>query len=171
MRKIRRETAFLLRFLGLLGLFFLLVAPKPLNDALVEPFTAAVARVGSAACRLLGEETVTSGTRISSPRFAVEIKNGCNGLETVLIFAAAVLAFPVPWRLRLAGLVSGLVAIQAVNTIRIASLFLIGIHWPSLFDESHNVVWQVIVLLFGIAFFVIWAERIALPALREKAPR
>ena len=35
---------------------------------------------------------------------ASQIENGCNGLETLLLFASAVLAFPAPWKRRLAGL-------------------------------------------------------------------
>jgi len=169
--RLARETAFLLKFLGLLTLFFALVAPKPLNEALVTPFTERVAAVSGAVCRLLGAPVETNGTQITSPRFSVEIKNGCNGLETILIFAAGILAFPAPWRLRLYGLLFGLAAIQAINTVRIVSLYFIGVHLPKLFDSSHNVIWQAVVLLFGIALFVLWAGRYAIPALREEAPR
>ena len=84
----RKEVAFLLKFGGLLALFFLLAAPKPMNDLFVEPFTAVVAKAGGLAARLFGEKTVMVGTTISSPRFSVNIRNGCNGLETIFIFAA-----------------------------------------------------------------------------------
>lgn len=159
----RREVAFLLKFLGLLTLFFLSVAPKPMNDRVVEPFTGLVAHAGGAVCRLFGEDARMIGTMISSPRFAVNIRNGCNGLETMFIFAAAVLAFPAPWRVKLWGLLAGVAAIQALNLVRIVSLFFIGVHWPALFEKWHVVVWQVIVILFGVALFLVWADRFALP--------
>ena len=159
----RKEVAFLLKFGGLLALFFLLAAPKPMNDLFVEPFTAVVAKAGGLAARLFGEKTVMVGTTISSPRFSVNIRNGCNGLETIFIFAAAVLAFPAPWKARLLGLAGGFVAIQLVNLVRIVSLFYIGIHFPKLFEESHTVLWQVGVILSGVIFWIIWADRFALP--------
>ncbi len=166
---LRPESAFLLKFLGLMALFFLAVAPKPMNDALVEPFTSLVARAGGTACRLFGEPTEMRGTAIVSPRFSVNIRNGCNGLETMFIFGAAVLAFPAPWKVRLLGLLGGFAGIQLINLVRIVSLFYIGIHFPKLFEESHIVVWQVIVVLGGVALFLLWAGRFALPA-RSKNP-
>lgn len=161
--KKRPESLFLVKFLGLLVLFFAAVAPKPLNDRIVEPFTAGVARAGGAVIGLLGEDVRMKGTTIASSRFAVDIRNGCNGLETVFIFAAAVLAFPAPWKLRLAGLAAGTVLIQLFNLVRIASLYFIGLHFPKLFEESHVVVFQVLVVLFGVALFLLWAQRYALP--------
>jgi exosortase H (IPTLxxWG-CTERM-specific) len=139
------------------------VAPKPVNERVVEPFTGVVAKVGGTAVRMFGEQTRMVGTTIASPRFSVNIRNGCNGLETIFIFAAADLAFPAPWKVRLWGLAFGFLAIQAINIVRIVSLFYIGIHWPKLFEQSHQVVWQAIVILFGVVLWIIWADRFALP--------
>ena len=164
----RKEIAFLLKFGGLLALFFLAVAPKPMNDLLVEPFTSLVAQAGGRAARLFGEPTVMHGTTIASPRFAVNIRNGCNGLETIFIFSAAVLAFPAPWKARLLGLAGGFVLIQLVNLVRIVSLFYIGIHWPKMFDDSHTVVWQIAVILSGVILWILWADRFALPPRSER---
>lgn len=151
---------FLLKFLGLVTLFFLAAAPVPVNQALVEPFTAFLARAGGAVCHALGAGTRTIGTMIQGPTFAVDIKNGCNGLETVFVYAAAVLAFPAPWRLRLMGLIPGILAIQAVNLVRIVTLFFIGVRWPQLFEKTHVVVWQTLIILFGVSLFLVWATRI-----------
>jgi exosortase H (IPTLxxWG-CTERM-specific) len=172
-KKKRTDILFLVKFLALLTFFFLAVAPKPVNDAIVEPFTAGVAKVGGRAVRIFGEPTDMIGTIIQSPRFSVNIRNGCNGLETIFIFAAAVLAFPAPWKVRGWGLLLGFLAIQAVNIFRIVSLFYIGIHWPKLFEQSHQVIWQAIVILFGVVLWIIWADRFALPPRpgREKAAR
>jgi exosortase H (IPTLxxWG-CTERM-specific) len=169
-KKKRVEVLFLLKFLGLLTLFFLAVAPKPVNDKIVEPFTGVVAKIGGVACRLFGEPTRMEGTTIASPRFSVNIRNGCNGLETIFIFAAAVLAFPASWKVRCWGLVLGFLAIQAINIVRIVSLFYIGIFWPKLFEQSHQVIWQAVVILFGVVLWIVWADRYALPA-RPAAPK
>lgn len=158
------ETSFLLKFCLYLLLFFAATAPRPMNDAFVEPFTAAVARAGGFAAGLFGEETTMVGTAIISPRFAVNVRTGCNGLETIYIFFAGVLAFPAPWTRKAAGLVLGFLAIQALNLVRIVSLFYIGVHFPKHFEDSHIVVWQAIVILFGVALFLLWADRYARPA-------
>lgn len=133
-----------------------------MNDRAVEPFTGWVARASGAALDLLGQDVRMEGTVIRGERFAVNIRNGCNGIETLLIFAAAVLAFPAPWRARLLGLAAGAVLIQLVNLLRVVALYLTGAYLPELFDASHTVVWQTLVVLFGVLLWVLWADRVAL---------
>jgi exosortase/archaeosortase family protein len=93
----------------------------------------------------------------------VNIRNGCNGVEAMLIFLAAVLAFPASWKARVAGLVLGILAIQVVNLIRVVALFLTGVYFPSIFNASHTVIWQTIVILFGVLLWIFWANRFAAP--------
>lgn len=163
-RSNRREIRFLVTFLVLLGAGFALVAWKPVNDGVIEPFTGGVARASTVLLNLLGQDVTLRGTVIQSPRFAVNIRNGCNGVETVLIFVSAVLAFPAPWRSRLLGLALGVLAIQAVNLVRVAALFLTGVYFPRFFDASHTLVWQSLVILFGVLLWIFWASRFAAPA-------
>lgn len=164
----RREITFLVLFMVLLGGGFTLVSLNQVNDAVIVPFTAGIARASGAVLDLLGQNVTMQGTIIRSPRFAVNIKNGCNGVEAMLIFLAAVLAFPAPWRSRLAGLALGILAIQIVNLIRVVALFLTGVYFPKLFDTSHTVIWQTVVILFGVLLWIFWANRFAAPR-REPA--
>jgi exosortase/archaeosortase family protein len=107
------------------------------------------------------------GTAIRNHAFAVNIKNGCNGVETMIIFLAAVLAFPATFKSRAIGLGLGLVAIQLINLVRVVALFLTGAYFPKFFDSSHTVVWQTIVILFGVFLWIFWANRFAAPAPAE----
>lgn len=159
----RREVVFLAVFLALLAASFTLISWNPVNDHVVEPFTAGVAKASGVTLALLGQDVAMRGTIIESPRFAVNIRNGCNGVETMLIFLAAVLAFPAPWKARAIGLLVGIVAIQAVNLLRVVALFLTGAYFPSWFDTSHTVVWQSVVILSGVLLWILWADRVAQP--------
>lgn len=162
-RTYRQELTFLGIFLALLGGGFALLSLQPVNDRLIEPFTALVAKASGALLVLLGQGTSMEGTIIRNDTFAVNIRNGCNGVETMLIYGAAVLAFPAPWKLRFAGLALGMVAIQAVNLLRVVALFFTGAYFPKFFDSSHTVVWQTVVILFGVLLWVFWASRYAAP--------
>ena len=159
----RREITFLVLFLVLLAGGFTVLSINAVNDLVVEPFTAVVARVSGALLNVIGQDVTLRGTVIENSRFAVNIRNGCNGVETVVIFVSAVLAFPAPWRARLAGLALGVVAIQAVNLVRVAALFLTGVYLPHFFKSAHTVVWQSVVILFGVMLWIFWASRFAAP--------
>ena len=155
----RRSLGFLATFLALLVGSYFLVASRPVNDAVIVPFTAGVARASAAVLNVLGEKVVVVGTEIRSAKFGVNIENGCNGVETALLFGSAVLAFPARWKRRLLGLLLGFAAIQAINLVRVVSLFWIGVHRPALFSSSHTVLWQSIVVLCGVLLFLLWASR------------
>ncbi|MGE0641675.1 MAG: exosortase H [Thermoanaerobaculia bacterium] len=160
-RRYRQEVTFLALFIVLLGGSFTLIAWNPVNDHVIEPFTGTIAKVSGKALNLLGQGTKMQGTIIRSPQFAVNIRNGCNGVEAMLIYFAAVLAFPAPWKSRLFGVVFGFFAIQLVNLIRVVALFLTGVYFPKLFDSSHTVIWQTIVILSGVLLWILWANRFA----------
>jgi exosortase H (IPTLxxWG-CTERM-specific) len=166
-RKNRRELTFLIVFVVLLGGSFTLISLNWVNDHVIEPFTGGIARVSGATLDLLGQDVRMQGTVIRGRRFAVNIRNGCNGIEAMLIFLAAVLAFPAPWRARFLGLALGVVAIQAVNLVRVVALYLTGAYFPSWFDASHTVIWQTVVILFSVLLWIVWANRLGAP--REPA--
>ncbi len=162
----RPDTRFLILFLTILGISFTVIALRPVNDAIVVPYTAWIARVSGVVLRVFGESATVSGCVVSSPRFAVTIFNGCNGLITSLIFISGVLAFPARWPAKLIGVAGGLFAIQVINMVRIVSLFYIGIFFPTLFNDAHTSIWQSVVILAGVGLWIGWAHFFAGPVRR-----
>jgi exosortase H (IPTLxxWG-CTERM-specific) len=157
----RPEVRFLVVFLVVLGASFSLLAWRPVNDHLVEPFTAGIARASGVALQLIGQDVTRHGTVLRTPDFAVNIRNGCNGVEAMVILLAAILAYPAPWRARLLGLGLGALVIQAVNLVRVVALFLTGAYFPRFFDSSHTLVWQSVVILVALLVWLFWAQRLA----------
>ncbi|HEV8237835.1 MAG TPA: exosortase H [Thermoanaerobaculia bacterium] len=160
-RRLRPEVRFLITFLVVLAASFAFLAWTPVNDYVVEPFTGQIAKASAVALRGLGQDVTRIGTVLRSPRFAVNIKNGCNGVEAMVILLAAIVAFPAPWKARLLGLAAGAGAIQVVNLVRVVALFLTGAYLPRLFDTSHTVVWQTLVILSAVLIWILWARRVA----------
>lgn len=160
----RREIKFLLVFALVLGGTFTLLSLETVNDHVIEPFTGSIAKASGVALNVLGQGVERTGTMIRNPRFAVNIKNGCNGVEAMVILLAAIVAFPATWKARGIGLVLGTVVIQVVNLIRVVALFLTGAYFPKLFDSSHTVIWQTIVILSAVLLWMYWANRFAVPA-------
>jgi exosortase H (IPTLxxWG-CTERM-specific) len=137
------------------------VAIQPVNDHVVVPFTEVLVRISTALLVVMGEKTVSFGTLIQSPAFAVDVKNGCNGLEAALLLVAAMLAFPAPPKHRVLGIAAGLAAIQGVNLFRIVSLFWLGAHHRDVFELFHAAVWQTLLILLAVGIFLAWSRRVS----------
>ncbi len=157
------EARFLILFLTILGVSFTVVALRQVNDFFVTPYTAVIAQMSGFILHIFGEKATVTGCVVSSPRFAVTIYNGCNGLITSLILVSGVLAFPARISAKLIGVIGGLLAIQLINLVRIVSLFYIGIFMPQHFSDAHIFVWQSLVILAGISLWIVWAQKFALP--------
>ena len=154
--------SFLLRYVVILVVGFGVLAAKPVNDHVVEPYTTFVAHEARIVLNVFGEGATVVGQTLRSPRFAVVIYNGCNGLEAMLIFVCGVLAFPSPWRRKLLGIALGFLAIQVVNILRVVSLFYVGVLKPEWFSTAHVFVWQSVIILFGVLLWVLWVQRYAM---------
>jgi exosortase H (IPTLxxWG-CTERM-specific) len=154
------------RFVGIyavvLSAGFLVLALRPVNDHVVNHYTTFVAHEARLALNLLGEGATVTGQVLSSPRYSVAIFNGCNGLEAILIFVSGVVAFPASWRSKVLGIVLGFVAIQVFNVVRVVSLFYVGVHRQEWFTVAHVLVWQSLVIVFGVVLWLVWVRRYAL---------
>ena len=160
---LRPEARFLIVFLIVLAASFTLLAWTPMNDHVIEPFTGGIARASGVLLNLLGQHVTRTGTALRSARFGVNIRNGCNGVEAMVILLAAIVAFPATWRAKAIGLALGAVVIQLVNLVRVVALFLTGAYLPRFFDAAHTVVWQSLVILVAVLVWIVWAQRFARP--------
>lgn len=151
------STRFLILFGVFLIIFYFATSIRPVNDHVVVPFTAAIASVSGWLLNVSGQGVHVAGTTIASAKFGVNIENGCNGLEAILLVASAMLAFPARWPWKAFGFIATFVAIEILNLFRVMSLYWIGVHRPGWFDSAHTLVWQCVVILFGVTCFLIWA--------------
>jgi exosortase H (IPTLxxWG-CTERM-specific) len=157
----RKQLLFLVKFFAILVGSYLFIAWNPINDHVIIPFTKGVAYAAAFVLNLLGQHVSVYQTTIQSSRFAVNIENGCNGVEAMLILLASIAAFPASWRAKAIGLLAGALAIQLLNEIRVVTLYLLGVYHPRVFDLFHTAVWQIAIILAAIGFFLQWSARIA----------
>jgi len=149
---------FIVTFLILLTAFEFTLLIDTVDKYAIAPFTASIATVSGALIHNFEPDVRVSGTTIRSACFAVDIRNGCNGVETMLFVLAAVLAFPATWLMRLVGVIGGAALIQAANLMRVVTLFEIGCHHRAWFDTFHLAVWQTAIFGLAIGFFVLWSR-------------
>ncbi len=92
------------------------------------------------------------------PNLALDVKFGCNGLEAVIIYSIAVLAYPAAWTKKLIGIVAGFFVIQTANFLRMIFLVYSGIHFKRLFDYIHIYIAQGIMIALALATFFIYLK-------------
>jgi exosortase H (IPTLxxWG-CTERM-specific) len=129
----------------------------------VVPWTDTLAAVSAALVKLFDPSVVADGKVLQSAQngFAVSIEAGCNGVEATIVLVAAILAFPASWKRKLVGLAIGVVAVQALNIVRVISLFYLGQWNFDAFDFAHRYVWQALIMLDVLIVWLLWVR--ALP--------
>jgi exosortase/archaeosortase family protein len=98
------------------------------------------------------------GDVIGGP-YPLQIVLDCGAVDVLIIYVAAVIAFPASARERLVGVCFGCGVIVTANLLRIAALSWIGIHAPSRFSLWHEEILQLALLFLTLATFAIWRRR------------
>ena len=144
----------------LLALFAFELTPP--GQAIVVPWTGLVADSSAGLIRAFDGDAVSEGKTLRSQKtgFAVTIEAGCNGVEAMLVLLAGILAFPAPWKMKLIGLGIGVVAIQALNLVRIVSLFYLGQWNLQWFEWAHLYVWQALIMLDALIVWLLWTRAV-----------
>jgi len=149
---------FFILFIAIQLTLFAAELTPPVQERFVIPFTEGIAKVSVNLVTLFDDRVVAAGKVIRSldNGFAVSIEAGCNGVEAMIVLAAAIFAFPAPWKRKLAGFVIGTIAIQALNIVRIISLFYIGQWNMKVFEWAHLYIWQALIMLDVLIVFLLW---------------
>ena len=148
---IRFTSSFLLATI----LFFVVTNAEWFYQARL-PLLKLYAELSSFFLNIFGYATQTRVDVISSSSFSVNIKEGCDAVAPSILFAVAVLVFPVKWKYRWRGLVVGLLTIFILNIVRIVTLFLTGVHAMSYFEFMHVEFWQAVFIVLTIMIWLSW---------------
>ncbi len=116
------------------------------------------AGVSGLALGLAGTPAVVDGATIASGSFAVVVVAECTAVAPLFLFMGAVAAYPSNARARLLGAALGLLALSALNAVRIASLFWIGSAYPEHLDVAHLLVWQPAMIVAAVLLWLLWAH-------------
>jgi len=141
----------------LVGLFTLEIL-QPVEKYVILPFTSAIADVSVWIIQTFDDNVVATANviRDKTNGFGVRIERGCNGVEALIILFAAIFAFPAPFKNKLLGFAIGFFAIQALNLVRIISLFYLG-QWNQVaFEWFHLYLWQALIILDALVVWLVW---------------
>ncbi len=150
----------MLLFLGVQFILFTLQLLHPVRDAVINPITEWVAVFSAYLINLFDENAVSLGVVIKNPinGFAVEIDSECNGVEPIIVYTAAIVAFPAAIASKCYGIIAGGLAIQIMNILRVISLFYLGQWNTTAFIWAHIYLWQALIILDALIVWLIWVR-------------
>ena len=101
------------------------------------------------------------GSHISAPGGGINILNGCDGMEVILLLVAAMLIAPITINQRLLGILLGSSIIFLCNQARILALFYTYRSDKTLFNLLHGIVAPISLILVAALFYMLWLGKFA----------
>lgn len=117
-----------------------------------------LATVSAVVLDLVGVEIEQTGATLRHAGFAVQIAHGCDAIQICALLTCAMLAFPSPWKAKIAGLLGGILWLQVLNQVRIMSLVIIGARYREHFEDAHLVVWPTFLIIVTVATWIAWVR-------------
>jgi len=118
------------------------------------------ARMTSWALSILGIDAHAQGKDVISSIFTLRIIRECTAVHPVMIYVAAVFAYPCAWLPRLVGAAAGTVGLLLVNQVRLVSLCFVGHSYPESFENAHMLVGQSLIIFVTVLFWIVWASMV-----------
>jgi archaeosortase B (VPXXXP-CTERM-specific) len=147
-----------------LGLLVVLTVTFPfLSDKFNPQLTwlmAVTADITGFMLRLFGLTVGVSQRVVTLPNFSMEVIGECTGLYEMLIFLAAMIAYPSSWRKKLIGAGLGIPFLYVINIIRMVFISMVGNWSPQTFNFMHLYFWQVAMILIILSVWVLWIEKV-----------
>ena len=155
-----RTAGPLARFALALALFALALAGfyrSPGLTRMLEPSELWTAGVTERVLAVSGIEVERNGTILAHPGgFRYQIYYRCTGWMVAAFLLVGLFALPGGWHAKLGTAALGVLAVLALNFVRLVSLFYVGVHYPSAFHFTHSVVWEGAMILLAMLFWIPW---------------
>ena len=147
---------FIFKYISLMASFIFLKNFKPIHDLfdIYGNYNETIALLTSKLLGFIDISSTSQGAIIYLPEMALKVGFECSGIEVVLMFSVAVLAYPGKWKVRLIAIFLGFVFLQALNFLRILGLAYSAAHFQSTFETLHIYVAQGVMIATALFTFI-----------------
>lgn len=165
----RKTLAFVFVFIVAALAQFAVLLATPMRP-LVDGFSGDLAAVSAWLIHSGGGTCLRQAAILSNPArsFAMEVRDGCNGINVVVLLWSAILAYPASLQWKLIGMTGGLAAIQILNLFRLISLFYLGQYSYSVFEFAHLYLWELLIIIDGMVVFSLWIRQASQRSVRAR---
>lgn len=139
-----------------------------------DPATEAVTHITSALLNLFGEQTTTmpkpataSVSILIGMRSALNVYEGCNGINVMIVFVAFILAFGGAVRKMAWFIPLGFAIICIFNLIRVLALYYVAQYWYEYFYYIHKYAFTAVIYVLVLVLWWWWIEKISDLSLRD----
>ncbi len=158
----RRRAAFkfCLVFIAWVSLFYSLTTFDVVlrRVDIAGPVTDSVVKTVTGVVKLFSIPVEIDGADLKAPSLHLRISHECNGVIAFIIYLSAVLAFPSPFRRKIAGMLIGAAVIWTINVGRILLLVFVALYLPDVFYQTHIYVAQSLVIACAVVMWLLWAR-------------
>jgi exosortase family protein XrtF len=166
----RHTILFLVKFIAiylignlLYGFYVTSYKPKPdPATRIVSQHTAVVLDICGSPAIAADDVRKATTNIIFNDRAILAVYEGCNGLNTMIIFVAFVFAFGPVSRTMLWFVPLGLAIIHLANLARITMLFYVTVHMPRYLYFTHKYLFTAILYLVIFLLWIWWVKRFSL---------
>jgi exosortase/archaeosortase family protein len=96
------------------------------------------------------------GDRLSAADGGLVVRPGCEGLDLLLLWIAAITVSPFGWRAKLLGWTVGSGLVFGLNQLRLISLFTLYRHRPDWFGDAHGLWWPLLLVAAVFMLYLLW---------------
>lgn len=151
---------FLVRFFAALVAFEVALVSVT-GSAAYQAYLAWNAGLARMLLRLVGFDATSDGADLYVGSTGITVLRSCDAAEPCGMLVIAIVLLPGTWMAKLVGTLVGLVALHALNAVRLASLVLALRSWPGAFTELHLVVWPLVMIAAVVGCLVLWVRVLA----------
>jgi archaeosortase B (VPXXXP-CTERM-specific) len=109
---------------------------------------------------MLGVDAMTNGSIVRLDGLWMVIVDECTGIYEILVYTAAVLAFPTSMKKKAVGIAFGIPLLTLLNMTRLICLAFVGIYAAESFEFVHLYLWQVTLILLIVIVLSIWIYKV-----------
>ena len=155
----KQNIRWVILFCVLLGAFYWLDQSVWFHQIILIKLSQINANVTAWTLSFLGLHVEVENGAVITASSRFEIAESCTGSFVFMMYAAAILPFPAPWKSRLSGLFLGLLTLLFINLLRTSLIILVASRFPESFWAFHIIVGQIIVIVGMMAIFLWWTKK------------
>lgn len=153
--QVRYVAVTLLLMAALYGVYYYSYSENGLVDRALTAHLRVQAALAGMLIQVFDRSVSVAGTVVQG-RFPIQIVKDCSSLDAQALLVAAVAAFPATRARRLAGVIAGVIVLNALNLLRIAGLYYVGVHAREHFDTVHEEVMPLFLIAAAALSFCVW---------------